>query len=1239
MLNRKAVQSFVSAGSFCLVTFLSTTALGSSGQGWESQLFPFNSATGKYEEATVTPSQNNPLNRSWRLQDFSYAGYELGGTPLASGISCDVNNTVDVQPDGNGDIADSLEAAIESLAQTGGTVRIPAGSFTLSRAVGVPYSNISVQGAGSDLTLITVPDTYTAVWTNGVQNQVGLFQGALNLGKAVKPDAGGNLPPTQTWQWTQDGEYLAQIVAPVAEGDSTVTLNSGDAANVQVGDWVTVIQHFWSALSNETSNGEWPSWDTTGSSTWPPMALGAATERNSFTYLRQVTAISGTTATLDAPIPWPLDPANNKIWVLSATTSPSGADISMKENIGVAGFSLTFEDNTSLYKDVPIGAGVLLENVRDGWVYDVKINNAPLYGVRSVFSARITVRETAVQRMQEVPPIGVAGSGYPFVSEGTQNILIYNSYAENGRHNFISRDPTSSYLVYSGNRSALSRNADDTHVNLSHAVLWDQHDLQYGSAIHSHYRHFVSGGAHETNGSGVFWNVYGADHRGGFYGNSLQINPAASGYSIVVGAHGEIEVYDIGFDLGSGDRILEQTGLQIGALDSNYQPGPGTRDANVLYEGVGEAGLKPVSLYRAQLHNRLGQAPANFADPCGNTLTQGAITPNLDQNVSDGVLVFDSDNLANAPRDLIVGNNFDIDCGVVKYPVGGRLCDLDSPTHNQTPGGERSYLGYIEANRPGPRFTGPAREFGSITALRLSVRPTTSDLEFEVYLNTQHLPENLGWTTHAGVDVGPGNPGSWQPASWTLNDWNTIEIPMSAFGSPPPQDTFNMVLFGNGNSTDTSQFSLDDIQLVGAVNQCGNGIDDDGDGLTDLADPGCDGTADIDEHNYPLACNNGLDDDGDGLIDHGNDPGCDSAQDNDETDQAPADGPIRSFEDLTQWTLEDGSHPVAETTHVTHGNISMRMDIDGHHKAYSTPFKFSDEFGALPTAGAKLSVDVRVPDDRTGSWVGSLGLAYRVPSQGIFWSGSPSVTMEAAPGEFRTYEFVIDANVVAALANDPNDFDLIPAITGPGGTQPYVLDNFTLIQGAPACSDGVDNDGDGAIDLQDPSCLDANDTDEANPSRVIVSFENNSHWNIDGVTPTLEQTHVTNGQFALQMPVDGHHKAFSVPFKFSTEFGDLPTSGASLSIDVRVPDDRTGSWVGSVGLAYRIPSAGIFWAGSPSVTMEAVPGEYRTYVFPIDANIIAALANDPDDFDLIPSITGPGGTQPYVLDNFQLINP
>ena len=55
---------------------------------------------------------------------------------------------------------------------------------------------------------------------------------------------------------------------------------------------------------------------------------------------------------------------------------------------------------------------------------------------------------------------------------------------------------------------------------------------------------------------------------------------------------------------------------------------------------------------------------------------------------------------------------------------------------------------------------------------------------------------------------------------------------------------------------------------------CDDGIDNDGDGVRDDADPGCTGASDTSEHDPSLPCDDGIDDDGDGLADFPADPGC-----------------------------------------------------------------------------------------------------------------------------------------------------------------------------------------------------------------------------------------------------------------------------------------------------------------------------------------------------------------------------
>jgi subtilisin family serine protease len=62
--------------------------------------------------------------------------------------------------------------------------------------------------------------------------------------------------------------------------------------------------------------------------------------------------------------------------------------------------------------------------------------------------------------------------------------------------------------------------------------------------------------------------------------------------------------------------------------------------------------------------------------------------------------------------------------------------------------------------------------------------------------------------------------------------------------------------------------------LVSLLTDCSNGLDDDGDGLIDLEDPGCDGADDLSEKAPGRVCDDGEDNDGDGLVDFPEDPGC-----------------------------------------------------------------------------------------------------------------------------------------------------------------------------------------------------------------------------------------------------------------------------------------------------------------------------------------------------------------------------
>ncbi len=192
--------------------------------------------------------------------------------------------------------------------------------------------------------------------------------------------------------------------------------------------------------------------------------------------------------------------------------------------------------------------------------------------------------------------------------------------------------------------------------------------------------------------------------------------------------------------------------------------------------------------------------------------------------------------------------------------------------------------------------------------------------------------------------------------------------------------------------------SDDDDNRIAA---CSDQIDNDNDGLTDFPnDPGCDSASDNNETDPDAlpACADGLDNDNDGDIDFPFDPGCDSASDVDETN--PATTPACSD--------------------------SLDNDNDG-----KTDF----------------------PND-------------------------PGCTSSADNDETDP------ANAPACSDGNDNDGDTLTDFPADPGCQSASDDDETDVPppATPACSDGLDNDGDGLIDHPaDPGCSSADDNNETDP--------------------------------------------------------------------------------------------------------------------------------------------------------------
>lgn len=537
---------------------------------WNSALFPYDDEAGRHVRAKVSFA-----GRTWQLLDYSYAGYWLGATALASGIRCQTTAV-----DAGGDITAALQAAVNSVgASGGGTVAIPAGTFTLARSIEVPFDNVSIRGAGSDRTILQVPASYAP--------RMDPDEGAFTFGKRL----GG-------WNkaWVDRGAVVAEASASIAPGQSHVDVR--DAGHVNAGDWVVVTQYHWPAFSQLHSGGQWPSY-----AGFPADPLKANREF-SHAYLRRIASKSGTRLMLDAPIPWELDLADNPVRL----RSPANAISPLRSNVGLAGVSIRFADNSSGAGDRPAGSGVYFEGVRDGWVYDVEIRNFPRNGIYMDHAARITLLDGTLAGAQDT---GIGGYGYGIQVKSSQNVLVRRMEVTGTRHAFTSRGALTSMLVQSENVSAGNSLEDDVHFGMSQGVLFDFHSVSKGTGVLGMYRGAESGGAHESLGTAVYWNVRGDGALPGH--GALRLNPASTGAAVVVGPT-EIRVIEVGRTLATAEPILPGAGLQVAT--ARDAPGPGSRDGNVLYEGVGRAGIAPASLYATQLDERLDDVHAGIAEPC-----------------------------------------------------------------------------------------------------------------------------------------------------------------------------------------------------------------------------------------------------------------------------------------------------------------------------------------------------------------------------------------------------------------------------------------------------------------------------------------------------------------------------------------------------------------------------------------------------------------------------------------------
>ncbi len=520
--------------------------------------------------------------RNFQLDDYSYAGYKLSQAGLGESIPC-ARVTLSAAP--GSDITDKLSAAVQQLAASGGTIEIPAGSFVLSKTVWIQSDNMRIRGAGSGKTTLVISSAYNP--------------GSYYYEAPISFNAGGDaFSPT----WTQEAKSLAATLASDIRRGSPV-LRVGSAKGFGVGDWAVVQQLFWEELSKKDGAGNWPT-KYRDNSDWSM----------SFTYVRRIASIKGDLVTLDAPLPQAMQ--NTKHPIRFFKPDPR----QFIQNVGLEGVSIQVQPNRNNQKDKgrPAGIGVNFKGAFNAWCHDVKIINAAKHAFQSCWSARVTFLDCQTQGAQDH---GGGGFGYGFQTYASQAVLYKRCVASDMRHGFTHQLAMTSDVVMSQCRTLMppgkktqDADVDDTHVGYVQHILWDQH-FQQNTGISAMHRGTRSGDlTQETFQGGAVWNYSSDGQALNWQAGKVQLSPAkypAENDALVVGVQGA-SVWDNSQDNGS-----YVPGTQI--KSATLQRGP---RGNVAYEGVGQAGLEPASLFDAQLRARLGVLPReNVMSGCSEKIT------------------------------------------------------------------------------------------------------------------------------------------------------------------------------------------------------------------------------------------------------------------------------------------------------------------------------------------------------------------------------------------------------------------------------------------------------------------------------------------------------------------------------------------------------------------------------------------------------------------------------------------
>ncbi|OQX66485.1 MAG: hypothetical protein B6A08_20255 [Sorangiineae bacterium NIC37A_2] len=268
--------------------------------------------------------------------------------------------------------------------------------------------------------------------------------------------------------------------------------------------------------------------------------------------------------------------------------------------------------------------------------------------------------------------------------------------------------------------------------------------------------------------------------------------------------------------------------------------------------------------------------------------------------------------------------------------------------------------------------------------------------------------------------------------------------------------------------------------------------------------------------------------------------------------------------------------------------------------------------------GTEIAVDVYIPETVPNPWwVGAVAFAIDLPGAGFnnAWLGQVDLT-PLPRGEWSTVSVQVGQALQEAILGDLPGMRIriVTNVPDTFGFDPVLLDNLRFA-GTLTPRTIFHQPGSNGTDVS---------------TSAFLSFDVNGDWTSPQSALTQNLELVSDGTASLEVPAGG--TKFIESRAFST--AELPQLGATLSVDVYVPDPQPNPWwVGAVQAYLSCPSANLHNAWLGQVPLSGLfPEEFNQLSFTLPASVPETLAGVASDCRFTLSLISNSGSGAFLFD-------